>query len=251
MKRRVEKDGDNPFASALTDADLSVQNCIEVELLTHFPEVSFFGEEKDSSINAKYFPPGAPITVFLDPIDGTLCYKNGFDNFNIILSVAGRKTFEAAIIFMPGKGQFVIAERGKGISIGQIRDISRPANWKKLKIQAGGPLIHFADDVALAKVGAVVPVVGIAESYKSHPPGISPNLMLLGEPLGGLFTRNGSVIDWGVWAFLLELSGWVVTDEFGQSLPPPASTDDFRYPSLLALPDKEAHASVVMRLVHK
>ena len=51
-----EKDGkDNLFSSALTDADLAIQNFVEVVLLSKFPNIRFYGEEYESSPNTKYF----------------------------------------------------------------------------------------------------------------------------------------------------------------------------------------------------
>ncbi|NEQ65757.1 MAG: inositol monophosphatase family protein, partial [Symploca sp. SIO2D2] len=48
-------EGDNFFAAALTDADLAVQNLVEVVLLGSFPDISFYGEEYEISGNTKYF----------------------------------------------------------------------------------------------------------------------------------------------------------------------------------------------------
>jgi hypothetical protein len=46
---------DNPFAAALTDADLSIQTLLEVAVLGSFPTLRFYGEEEASSYNTRYF----------------------------------------------------------------------------------------------------------------------------------------------------------------------------------------------------
>ena len=47
--------GDNFYATALSDADLTIQTTIELVILAHFPQLHFFGEEYEKSYNTKYF----------------------------------------------------------------------------------------------------------------------------------------------------------------------------------------------------
>jgi myo-inositol-1(or 4)-monophosphatase len=50
MRAHPEKAGaDNPFAAALTDADLSMQTLLEVAVLGTFPTLRFYGEEYATS----------------------------------------------------------------------------------------------------------------------------------------------------------------------------------------------------------
>jgi 3'-phosphoadenosine 5'-phosphosulfate (PAPS) 3'-phosphatase len=51
----AKEQGENFFAAALTDADLSIQNLVEVALLGTFPQIRFYGEEHEHSSNTKYF----------------------------------------------------------------------------------------------------------------------------------------------------------------------------------------------------
>ena len=41
----AKEQGDNFFSAALTDADLAIQNFVEVALLGSFPNVRFYGED--------------------------------------------------------------------------------------------------------------------------------------------------------------------------------------------------------------
>ena len=98
----AKDEGDNFFATALTDADLSIQTAIEVALLAHFPQIRFFGEEYEQSRNTKYFrstefDSQGDYLITLDPIDGTKFYLDGFDNYQIILSILNADEFEAVI----------------------------------------------------------------------------------------------------------------------------------------------------------
>lgn len=49
----AKEKGNNFFAAALTDADLAIQNLIEVALLGAFPQIRFYGEEFEQSRNTK------------------------------------------------------------------------------------------------------------------------------------------------------------------------------------------------------
>ena len=78
------------FGEALTDADLSGQAFIEVAMLARFPHLRFFGEEHEQSYNMKYFSDDAELCVYLDPVDGTLFYKDGLDSYNVIATLGLR-----------------------------------------------------------------------------------------------------------------------------------------------------------------
>lgn len=119
-----EKDSDNIFVSALTDADLSIQTFVEVLLLGLFPTVRFHGEEHEKSHNTKYFRaldlgPQDDYLVTLDPIDGTRFYLDGHANYQIILNVLNADGFEAALVIRPAYGRYFYALRGEGLFQGR------------------------------------------------------------------------------------------------------------------------------------
>ena len=76
----AQKDGHNAWVSALTDADLSVQNFMEVATLARFPSVGFYGEEHAQSLNQKYFPRDGDISVHLDPVNMICSPQRYFNN---------------------------------------------------------------------------------------------------------------------------------------------------------------------------
>jgi fructose-1,6-bisphosphatase/inositol monophosphatase family enzyme len=116
-----QKDGHNAWVSALTDADLSVQNFMEVATLARFPQVRFFGEEHAQSLNQKYFPGNAEVSVHLDPVNGTFLYKNQRPRWDIIVSVAERGRLTAAVSYVPSSGRFYLALLGRGALTGERR----------------------------------------------------------------------------------------------------------------------------------
>ena len=119
--------GDNFFAAALTDADLSIQTLVEVALLGTFPTLRFYGEEYEQSRNTKYFCSTelglqGDYLITLDPIDGTKFYLDGFDNYQIILSILNKDNFEAVMAISPAQHCYYYALRGEGVYQGSLNE---------------------------------------------------------------------------------------------------------------------------------
>jgi len=125
------KEGDNFFAQALSDADLSIQNMVEVVLLGTFPNLRFYGEELDRSPNTKYFrstelgPPGDYL-VTLDPIDGTKGFLRK-DQYAIALALIEDGEVKLGIMGCPAyptdtgaPGMVFVAVRGEGATMKPI-----------------------------------------------------------------------------------------------------------------------------------
>ena len=131
------KDGINAWTQAITDADLAVQNYVEVATLARDPRLGFFGEESPQSANSRYFDPAASTGICLDPINGTFLYQNQQDGWDIVLSVVHERRLLAAVSYMPASGKFYLASRLHGALAG-TRDTPR--------IESGG-LVWYAYSV--------------------------------------------------------------------------------------------------------
>ncbi|NES84048.1 MAG: inositol monophosphatase family protein, partial [Moorea sp. SIO2B7] len=122
-----KEQGDNFFAAALTDANISIQNLVEIALLANFPQIRFYGEEYESSVNTKYFRSidlgeEGDYLVTLDPIDGTQFYLDGYANYQIIVSVVNRDDFEAVLAIYPALNSYFYALRNQGTFKGSLTD---------------------------------------------------------------------------------------------------------------------------------
>ncbi|MDZ7952854.1 inositol monophosphatase family protein [Nostoc sp. DedQUE09] len=121
----AKEQGNNFFSAALTDADVAIQNLVEVVLLGTFPDIRFYGEEYESSNNTKYFRATelgseGDYLVTLDPIDGTKFYMDGHSNYQIILSILNADDFEAVIAISPAQNIYFYALRGEGAFKGTL-----------------------------------------------------------------------------------------------------------------------------------
>jgi len=241
-------DGHNPFAAALTDADLSVQNFIEVSLLASYPDVAFFGEEEDSSINMKYFPGSAPLKVYLDPIDGTRYYQDQDKHFNIIATICSNEHIEAAVVYMPAFRTFYLANRGKGSYVRTVSDLHDGKKGSRLTLNtSGNTLVTYAADEVSEKFSSSFTVVNVGRDYTSESPCLSINSILMGDSVG-IAGRGANLIDWGAIAFIASEAGGVVTDFAGREALHDAVQHPNIYPEIFIASDREILQSVLATL---
>ena len=101
VQNKSNKNEKTVFQQALTDADLSVQNFLEVALLAEYPDICFYTEEEDKSLNMKYFPTNAEYEISLDPINGTQFYRDNLRIFDIIITITRHDDVVSAITYLP------------------------------------------------------------------------------------------------------------------------------------------------------
>jgi len=204
------KSGANPWTQALTDADLAVQNFIEVATLGQYPEAGFDGEESARSSNRKYFNAASDTVIHLDPINGTFLYENQRSGWDIILSISHRGQLLAAISYMPARGKFYLAMRDIGALTGP-RDAVRLDAMQRLGTQTGSRtcLTYQAPDV-VAKVSREFECFDIVEDYSEDRNLDNLNDLFTGR-LDAFACRNGDLLDWGAIAFIVDQAGGAVS----------------------------------------
>jgi fructose-1,6-bisphosphatase/inositol monophosphatase family enzyme len=246
-----DKAGATPFSAALTDADLSVQTFVEVALLGSFPDLRFYGEEFEQSYNTKYFRaidlgPEGDYLVTLDPIDGTLFYRDGFPNYQIILTVINADGFEAVLALSPAEGNYYHAFRHQGTRIGQLEQDLLAC--EPLKLQPNNTILLGTRIASLKpKLSDRYNVISVSEDY-SHDVGI-PNVNgILKGDLGGVVLAAGKFIDGAALAFLAQEAGCIVTDHQGQPLPRLDQCEDYAWPGLAIAANADIHHDLITAL---
>jgi fructose-1,6-bisphosphatase/inositol monophosphatase family enzyme len=245
------KEGATKFATALTDADLSIQTFVEVALLGSFPELRFYGEEFEQSYNTKYFRaidlgPDGDYLVTLDPIDGTLFYMDGFPSYQIILTVINADGFEAVLALSPAEGNYYHAFRHQGTYVGHLED----------DLDTCQPLSLSSDNTVLlgtrmaplkAKLDDRYPIIDISGDYSPEHRIPTVNGILKGE-LAGVVLAAGKFIDGAALAFLAQEAGCIVTDHQGRSLPRFDQCQDYAWPGLVMATTPAIHRDLVRAL---
>ncbi|NEP61223.1 MAG: inositol monophosphatase family protein, partial [Symploca sp. SIO2G7] len=216
-------DSENFFATALTDADLSIQTFIEVTLLSLFPDIRFYGEEFEKTYNTKYFRsielgPQNDYLVTLDPIDGTRFYMDGHPSYQIIFTVLNADGFEAVIALSPALNRFYYSLRGQGTFYGTLADDIDSA--QPLKIEApknqvllGWALNHLADPLK-----GSFDIISVKTDYSREVAIPNTNGLLTGD-LTGAILAVGQFIDGGALSWMAQEMGYIISDHHGNPLP--------------------------------
>lgn len=106
---RTSKDG--KAWNLVTKADPAVEKLIMRRLAKEFPDIQTVGEEQDKH----NIPSGRFFTV--DPIDGTIAFAHGFDNWAVILGHIANGQVEHGVIYLPERNILIAAQRGKGCTV--------------------------------------------------------------------------------------------------------------------------------------
>jgi myo-inositol-1(or 4)-monophosphatase len=241
----AKEEGKNFFAAALTDADVAIQNMVEVVLLGTFPEIRFYGEEYESSSNTKYFR-GTELgsegdyLVTLDPIDGTKFYMDGHSNYQIILSILNSDDFEAVLAISPAQNVYFYAFKGEGAFKGTLE--MNLEGCTKLEIISPKPavLLGWGMNAIAPLLKDRYQLIDIATDYSSDIQ--IPNLNgILNGDLSGAVIRAGKFIDGAALAFVAKETGYIVTTLDGSTLPALSTCKNYSLPGLIIAASKSIH----------
>lgn len=229
--------------SVVTDADLAIQNYLEVHLLSLGGDWSLFAEE--ASLNAQYFPADRPWEVSIDPINGTLLYKDGLDNFDIIVALSDAEAVQAAIVYMPKRETFFFAIRGRGAFSCTRRQYLGGRIWNRFRCQSGAATVLIHGDAASAEaLGGDFATVDYVRDYRPGEPMPLQNAILTGE-LAAFIRIGAMVIDWGAVALIAAEAGGVATDIDGHPVTDYRRYPEHRAPSLIVSTDAATHGRVL------
>lgn len=239
----------NLISEALTDADLSVQGFFEVVTLGRFPELCFFGEEYERSMNAKYFPDTSPLKIYLDPINGTKLYQDKSGRFDIVLSILREERVVGAVTYIPQDETFYLAtEDGAYTTTAEAVVTGQP--WQDYTLPVGAETIVIYEALPEERRAFKAEFESVFEIDKDYDPGIQNHAIhsiLLGRAAGHL-RRNGSIIDWGALSYIAAQAGGVLVDYEGRSIAENWTMVNNRFPSLLCARD-EATATRILKVL--
>ncbi|MGK7927462.1 MAG: inositol monophosphatase family protein [Spirulina sp.] len=238
-----EKEGmENIFASALSDADLSVQTFVEVVLLGTFPQLRFYGEEWERSYNTKYFRgidlgDRGDYLITLDPIDGTRYYLDGHPHYQIILTVLNTDDYEAVLALSPSEDCYFYALRGEGCFQGKLADDL--TDCQPLRIAELEKQIYLT--WKLASFAELLPSdysVVTSKAYTKEKP-IPAFARMLRGAIAGAILDSGKFIDGAALAFLAKEAGYIVTGFDGSPPPPLQTCENYQLPGLIIAANTE------------
>ncbi|HMO17432.1 MAG TPA: inositol monophosphatase family protein [Oligoflexia bacterium] len=238
----------DPAQQALTDADLSIQNFIEVLLLARFPEVCFYGEEYTSSLNDKYFLSTDSIEIWLDPIDGTLRYQKGHDQFSIIISFAVQGICKASIWYLPRLGVFYYGSTWGGIKQGTREDAISGSTGNFRKVSCfGDKIVTYKANGELIEAFSGYQFIDLSEISKPEVIGLYPTSF---SEVAALVSNDAGVIDLMIAGKFLEWGGGKCTNFNGDDIPPinPRINPSYKG-GIVAASSPELHKELLARVL--
>jgi fructose-1,6-bisphosphatase/inositol monophosphatase family enzyme len=113
VPNRPKRDEVTAVKQALTEGDTAAQEVLLERLLEEFPGVRLEAEEDTPHVSR--FPTASDAVVVIDPIDGTLhSYLEGTGPYSVIMGLAIRGVYRAALVGLPREGLFFDAAAGCG-----------------------------------------------------------------------------------------------------------------------------------------
>lgn len=205
------KNGDR-FTEALTDADIAVETYLGTVLLTSFEDASFYGEEYERDRVSAYFPKDAPYLVTLDPIDGTLYFKDGLPLFAIILTICVQDAIAASVVYLPREERLYFALKGCGAMTMTATDVSAGREPAPHRVTEHGNIVLLGAN-SRDRIGAFeaagFEVVTPAIDYDGSMEWEKTSVRMLAGRIAGMAFSKAQLIDAGAIAFIAVEAGGV------------------------------------------
>jgi len=111
VEREHKTDG-----SVVTEADRAVQQRIARQLMQHWPETVFIGEEMTADVQAGLLASGGSAWC-LDPLDGTSNFATGIPYFAVSLALLENAEVKLGIVYDPLRDECFAARTGEGATL--------------------------------------------------------------------------------------------------------------------------------------
>jgi fructose-1,6-bisphosphatase/inositol monophosphatase family enzyme len=210
------KKGATIFHHALSDADLTIQAYFEVVLLARYPELNFFSEEQDKSLNRKYFLGTSNLEVLVDPVDGTRPYIDGRENYQIIVAIHDEREMIGAVCYLPRREKCFVATKGRGAFVLSREEILSGKVGTSLEVSVSqGPVLVFNSPSLVEKLSPSLDVKDLMVSYLEEP-GRHSSTDLLDGLASAVVHETCQAIDGGALAFIAQEAGAIVSSFTGE-----------------------------------
>lgn len=239
------KGGATIFHHALSDADLSIQSYLEVVLLARFPNLSYFSEEQEQSLNKKYFLGSSHLEVLIDPIDGTRPYIDNSAFYQIIITLHDEQEIVGSICYMPRRDICFVATKGEGAYRLTREDIESGRPGSRWNVNHGkGPVLLFNSPDLVERLSTAMVVKDIATAYLAEP-GMYHSTDILEGTASAVVHRSCQAIDGGSLAFIAAESGALVTDFSGNPVPGYRANPTRVQPNVIVAVNRDVHGRLL------
>ncbi|MEL7310108.1 MAG: inositol monophosphatase family protein [Pseudomonadota bacterium] len=244
LRHRAEPKTGDAWQSALTDADIGVQQFIEAVVLAKLPGWDFYGEEHAATSNTPYFPTGADACVMLDPINGTRLYRDNSPWFDLLVSLRWRGSIIATLSYHPALSRLYGSSLFAPSFVLTGADL-RNAEPLEVVTQEAAPLgVYQCPPRLIDAVAAIQPIFDFSADYDPSDSRCALNSLFTGQ-LSGYLMLDCALLDVGATAFAVTRLGGKATRPDGTSLNAFDQFDPERRADLLVTRTPALHEALV------
>ncbi len=117
-------------SSIITEADLAMQKTLYEKFSTHWPTVTFLGEEMPESQQEAILADNSNGVWIVDPIDGTSNYSLGIPYYSVSVALVKDGNIQLAVVYDPSRDECFSAQSGQGaylngtcLSLSDVKDV--------------------------------------------------------------------------------------------------------------------------------
>lgn len=163
------KRGEKSDGSVITEADLALQDRLQVALQSLYPDIGLLGEEMPVERQEELLARGQPLWV-LDPLDGTSNFAGGVPHFCVSLALLADGRVQAGIVYDPSRKECFTAQFGQGAYLNGMK------------------LVKQAVDIQLSQATALL-------DFKRLPAGLAGRL-IAEKPYASQRSFGSVALDW-------------------------------------------------------
>jgi fructose-1,6-bisphosphatase/inositol monophosphatase family enzyme len=220
-------------STVFTALDSGLQDILLSVVLQQFPGIRCIAEES-TALARRFRGNSSPYTVILDPIDGTLHFRNGDGPYHISIGLACKGAMVASVVARPTEDKIFTATLGDGAWVH-----TGDAAPRRLHVP-GEP--HTRRAFISSKARAYQPLATPEFEPREHPIGAALVLTLLAEgELCAYLTRQVEVYDVGPPSLIAEEAG---VHCFLRNLQPPSYSSRRKFPFYMAAAGSAPYAKL-------
>lgn len=115
VARQIKHDG-----SIVTEVDVAMQRRLKADLLHHWPDIAFLGEEMTVREQERLTASAGNGLWCVDPLDGTSNYAAGIPFFAVSLALIANGRSEVGLVYDPIRDECFMGRRGEGAWLDNI-----------------------------------------------------------------------------------------------------------------------------------
>lgn len=137
--------------SVITDADLAMQQRLQIEMLALWPDIPILGEEMTETEQQSVIVESDSYWC-IDPLDGTNNYATGMPCFGVSIALVKNSEVVLALIHDPVRDESFSAIKGRGAYLNGQRIEKRPALQERERVIAEIDMKRLPDELAIRLV---------------------------------------------------------------------------------------------------